>query len=81
LPGIEAHERVVAPRLMEIDRGTNAKNERNPERTQGECDVLDPTGAVNYLHNLTPELSRTALRRRQSDNLTTLCRRREAVSA
>ena len=30
---------------------------------------------------ITPELSRTTLRRRQSHNLTRLCRRREAVSA
>ena len=30
---------------------------------------------------LTPELSRTALRRRQSFNHSELCRRREAVSA
>ena len=33
------------------------------------------------LWQLTPELSRTDLRRRQSHDLTRLCRRREAVSA
>ena len=38
--------------------------------------------AVNYFFcALTPELSRAALRPRQSDNPTTLCRGREAGSA
>ena len=48
------------------------------ERASAECDTATKKSALS---DLTPELSRTALRRRQSYDLSELCRRREAVSA
>ena len=55
------------------NRGKNKECQKRQQDKKGNCD---------YGHSgLTPELSRTALRRRQSFNLNELCRRREAVSA